>query len=220
MSNVGYSTTECVLSPRECDTLGSVLDGSIPRGRAGARHLMTITEIAALARDPRLLELAERALGSPAVPYRATLFAKSGEANWLVVWHQDTALPLASKVASDEWGRWSSKAGVLYAHAPTWALQRIVALRIHVDASTLENGPLRVIPGSHREGVLTAEQVFCIARKRQVVDCLVDRGGVLAMQPVLIHSSSKAKLDQPRRVIHIEYADSLDLGPGLRLAEA
>ena len=40
------------------------------------------------------------------------------------------------------------------------------------------------------------------------------------MRPMLIHSSSKAKLEQPRRVIHLEYSDSLDLGSGLRLAVA
>jgi ectoine hydroxylase-related dioxygenase (phytanoyl-CoA dioxygenase family) len=159
-------------------------------------------------------------LGAPPVPYRATLFAKTRYANWLIVWHQDTALPLVSKVASGEWGPWSNKSGILYAHAPTWALQRIVALRIHIDASTRGNGPLRVIPGSHREGVLTDEQVFHIARERQHVDCLVGRGGVLAMRPMLIHSSSKAKLEQSRRVIHLEYSDSLDLGSGLRLAVA
>jgi hypothetical protein len=40
------------------------------------------------------------------------------------------------------------------------------------------------------------------------------------MRPLLIHSSSKAKLDLPRRVLHIEYADSLDLGHNAQLAIA
>ncbi len=40
------------------------------------------------------------------------------------------------------------------------------------------------------------------------------------MRPLLIHASSKAECDAPRRVLHIEYADSLDLKPGMRLAVA
>jgi hypothetical protein len=40
------------------------------------------------------------------------------------------------------------------------------------------------------------------------------------MRPLLIHSSSKAREGAPRRVLHIEYADSLDVGDGIRLAVA
>jgi ectoine hydroxylase-related dioxygenase (phytanoyl-CoA dioxygenase family) len=218
MRQPGYSITEGVLSAQECDTLAAALAGG--DGRAGSRNLMSDPAIAALAAAPRLVHLAAEALGRRAVPYRATLFAKGGRVNWLVAWHQDTALPLVARTPSEEWGPWSTKAGVLYAHAPSWALERVVALRVHLDASTAENGPLRVLPGSHRAGVLARERILAMARRREAVECAVGRGGVLAMRPLLIHASSKARLDRPRRVIHIEYADRLDLGAGLRLAIA
>jgi hypothetical protein len=32
------------------------------------------------------------------------------------------------------------------------------------------------------------------------------------MRPLVIHASSKAETDHRRRVLHIEYADSLDMG--------
>jgi ectoine hydroxylase-related dioxygenase (phytanoyl-CoA dioxygenase family) len=182
--------------------------------------LMSIPAVEAVEKDDRLLRIARGALGDGAVPFRATLFEKSGRANWLVVWHQDTALPLASRNDSTEWGPWSLKAGVLYAHAPAWALSRVLALRIHLDASTGENGPLRVIPGSHLAGVLSDDQILELARTREKVEAHVSRGGVLAMWPLLVHSSSKARADEPRRVLHLEYADALDLGPGLRLSIA
>jgi ectoine hydroxylase-related dioxygenase (phytanoyl-CoA dioxygenase family) len=217
----GFWIEEPVLSPDECDGLLVALSTSVGhRGRAGARHLMAHTAVAALAADPRLLRIARGALGPGAVPYRATLFEKSGRANWLVVWHQDTALPLEAYVDAPEWGPWSRKGGHLYAHAPAWALERIVALRVHLDASTSENGPLRVIPGSHAKGLLEDDEVFARARRGDDVACLVDRGGVLAMRPLLIHASSKARGDEPRRVLHLEYADSLELRPGIRLAVA
>lgn len=221
MTDAGFWIEGSVLSVRECDELAGVLSRiPRPRGRAGVRHLMTSPRVAALAADERLVGIARRSLGGRAVPYRATLFEKSGRANWLVVWHQDTALPLSSYNDSAEWGPWSKKAGVLYARAPAWALSRVLALRIHLDASTGENGPLRIIPGSHTAGALSDEEVFKAARTRGHVDCLVPRGGVLAMRPLLIHSSSKVSNDLPRRVLHVEYADSLALGENIRLAVA
>jgi hypothetical protein len=54
--------------------------------------------------------------------------------------------------------------------------------------------------------------------KNAPMECLAARGGVVAMRPLLIHSSSKAKDADPRRVLHIEYTGSLDLSPGIRLA--
>ena len=41
--------------------------------------------------------MAQEVLGRAALPFRATLFDKSPTPNWLVVWHQDTALPLCER---------------------------------------------------------------------------------------------------------------------------
>ena len=214
MASPGFAVCRDLIAVDELDRLA--IASTSP---AGARHLMADSRVAAFARRPDLLAIAREWLG-PAVPFRATLFDKSARRNWLVVWHQDTALPLAARVDSAEWGPWSEKAGVIYAHAPTWALDQVVALRIHLDPSGPENGPLRVIPGSQELGVLDDVDVRRVARETTAVDCLVPRGGILAMRPLLIHSSSKALSDAPRRVLHIEYAASLDLGRGARLAIA
>ncbi len=219
--DAGFWLTEGVFTDAEYAQIIAALSAtSIRRGRAGARHLMSHTAVAAVASDDRPLAIARAMLGGAAVPYRATLFEKTGRANWLVVWHQDTALPLAARFGEQGWDPWSVKDGIIYAHAPTWALRRIVALRVHLDAATSENGPLRVMPGSHAAGVLTDEEVSARAAGRDVVECLAGRGGVLAMRPLLIHSSSKARSAAPRRVLHIEYADALALASGIRLAVA
>ena len=217
----GFAIEENVITPGECDALIEALKPIAAR-RAGARHLMHEPAVARVASDERLLCIARRELESDPVPFRATLFAKTGKANWLVVWHQDTALPLEAKVDLPDWGPWSTKEGILYAHAPAWALCRVVALRLHLDDSSWDNGPLRVIPGSHTHGVLSDEEVFDMARRRggSRRDCIVARGGVLAMRPLLIHASSRSTSTAPRRVLHIEYADALDLGNGVRLTIA
>jgi len=181
---------------------------------------MSNPAVASLAADHRLRDLAASMLGGSAIPFRATLFEKTEQANWLIAWHQDTALPFAAPFDRAGWGPWSVKSGVHYAHAPACAMERIVALRIHLDDSTSENGPLRVIPDSHSHGVLTDQQVHQFAERHSAIECLSPRGGVIAMRPLLIHASSKSRSEQPRRVLHIEYADSLELQPGLRLAVA
>jgi hypothetical protein len=116
---------------------------------------MGIHAIREFATDRRLLEIAGAALATTPTPFRATLFDKSSDANWLVVWHQDTALPLHRRIDARDWGPWSVKAGVVYAHAPAGALSNVVALRVHLDDSTSTNGPLRVLPRTHRLGLLS-----------------------------------------------------------------
>lgn len=188
------------------------------RTRAGARHLMAFDEVRRIAADERLMDIARRFVGEAAVPFRATLFDKSPDSNWLIIWHQDTALPLVERRDETGWGPWSLKAGVTYAHAPATALERLVALRVSLDDSAADNGPLRVLPGTHRRGVLTDEHVAELVREIPAVDCCVNAGGVIVMRPLIVHASSKAESDRPRRVLHIEYAESLDIAPTMRLA--
>jgi hypothetical protein len=88
------------------------------RTKAGVRHVLRYAPVANIARQPRLLQIARGVLGREAFPFRATLFDKSPEANWLVVWHQDTALPLRERRETPGWRPWSIKEGVVYAHAP------------------------------------------------------------------------------------------------------
>jgi len=200
--NKAFALYEDVLSHEECDSLlESLSSPTVKRGRAGARHLLAVPQVASLAGHPRLLDIAQQALCSQAFPFRVTLFEKSGRANWLVVWHQDTALPLKNKFDAHDWGPWSEKEGIAYAHAPAWALSQVVALRIHLDPSTNENGPLRVVPHSHTLGVLTDDAIAETVKKHGFIECNIGKGGVLVMRPLLIHSSSKTRANASRRVL-------------------
>src|ERR1700757_354379 len=94
----GVAVIPSVLEPDKIfDVLDRVQLSALHRSRAGIRHLMSNSDVAFLAHDARLMTIAKDVLGSDPVPFRATLFDKSQDANWLVVWHQDTALPLRSK---------------------------------------------------------------------------------------------------------------------------
>jgi len=220
ISEPGFEIFDSIFASAACQQIIDALPIHAKSGRrAGRRHLLSEPAIMDLATDGRLLGIAKRFVGQTAMPFRATLFEKSGRANWLVMWHQDTALPLTQRSDSRNWGPWSVKDGVNYAHAPACVLEKIVALRLHLDPSTESNGPLRIIPGSHLTGVLNDDEVHSFAHQKAATACLVAQGGILAMRPLLIHASSKALTDQPRRVLHIEYADRLDIGDGIELAQ-
>lgn len=215
----GFSILSAAFLRREMDKLNDDLEPSeLRRSKAGIRHALRHEGVGDLAADPRLLDLARKILGHAAIPFRATLFDKSPQANWLVPWHQDTALPLRERLDTLGWGPWSVKGGITYAHAPASALCQVLALRVHLDESNVDNGPLRVLPGTHMKGVLTDDDMEELAGAIPPTDCVVPQGGVLVMRPLIVHASSKSHSHVRRRVVHIEYAACTSFSAGLELA--
>ncbi len=221
VEEMGFAVLPDVLLRELCDDVIEHLGSTdLDRTRAGVRHAMRLPAVERIALRPELMGLARQVLGANAFPFRATIFDKSPDANWLVVWHQDAALPLRQKEETPGWGPWSVKDGVIYSHAPANVLAQVLALRIHLDDSTSDNGPLRVLPATHQLGILNDDQIQELAKRIGDVDCVVDKGGVVAMRPLILHASSKSKIDRPRRVLHIEYAASESIASPLQLAVA
>lgn len=218
MADPGFAIVEGVLPAMEVHAIAEHVErADVARTRAGARNVLAVPAVARLARDERLESIASGVLGAPAFAFKATLFDKSPRSNWLVTWHQDTALPVRERRDAPGWSAWSRKAGVLHAHAPASVLERIVAIRVHLDDSTAANGPLRVLPGTHGFGVLADARIDECARAVPAVECTVGAGGLVVMRPLLVHSSSKATDGRPRRVLHLEFASERDLGHGVEL---
>ena len=100
---------------------------------------------------------------------------------------------------------WSQKAGVWQVQPPAEVLANMIAVRIHLDDCDTHNGPLRVLPGSHRHGWLDDRLDEWKNRVVEVV-CTVKRGGIVAMCPLILHASAPSEAPAHRRVIHIEFA--------------
>jgi hypothetical protein len=66
--------------------------------------------------------------------------------------------------------------------------------------------------------VLDDDEVQRLAGDTAAIDCVTAAGGVVAMRPLTVHSSSKSLSCERRRVLHIEYAASLTLAEGIELA--
>lgn len=168
--------------------------------------LESVPEIAELAEAGEIAKLVAPILGEYSFPVRATLFDKRPEANWKVPWHQDLTIEVRDRVEVDGYSAWSVKKGVACVQPPASVLARMVAVRIHLDDCNESDGPLRVLPGTHREGRLDGAVIARLVATVRSVTCCVEQGGAVVMRPLLLHASSNSRLPRRRRVIHIEYA--------------
>src|SRR5207237_89348 len=104
-------------------------------------------------------------LGRDLVAVKATLFDKTPESNWRVQWHQDRAIAVKERLDVPGYGPWSSRCGSLHVEPPSEVLAQMIAVRVHLDPCDSENGPLRVIPGSHRSGKLSDRQLAAVGMR-------------------------------------------------------
>jgi len=172
---------------------------------AGSRRLLDeswCTYLAgALRGDTRIRSLLPRDV----VAVQCTLFDKSPTKNWLVSLHQDLSIPVKARVDSPECSGWSEKEGQVYVQPPVNVLERLVAVRVHIDDCPAESGALRVVPKSHVEGRLSKERAEELRSEHGDTVVPVARGGALVMRPLLLHASSKATSLAPRRVLHFVF---------------
>ncbi|RKZ90473.1 MAG: phytanoyl-CoA dioxygenase [Candidatus Parabeggiatoa sp. nov. 1] len=172
-----------------------------------------------LAQQVSLRSLVEPLLGKKAKVVRAIFFDKTREANWKVTWHQDLTIAVQKRCDVDGFGPWSEKAGILHVQPPVSVLENMLTLRIHLDDCTAENGALSVIPGSHRRGRMSHNQIQALRQVTPSVLCTAPTGGVMVMRPLLLHASAASLNPSHRRILHFEYAANA-LPEGLEWYEA
>lgn len=184
--------------------------------RGGVRNLLADSAaVAALGQSGPLRALATSVLGEQCGVVRVIYFDKTPETNWRVIWHQDLTIAVQREHPTPGYGPWSQKAGVVHVQPPVDVLERMLAVRLHLDDCDTDNGPVRVIPGSHRDGRLSPNAIDEWKARDTAVECHARRGGVLAFRPLLLHASSQARVPRHRRVLHFEYA-AADLPTGVQ----
>lgn len=204
----GWATTGPVLSGVEIERLIGGLEqpGGDGLRRGGVRDILSWPAVRELARSGAIRTVAEQVLGPACFAVRGIFFDKTPSSNWKVIWHQDLTVAVAERVETPGFGPWTNKAGIAHVHAPVELLQRMISIRVHLDACGPENGPMRVLPGSHREGRLSADAIVRWRAETALAGPAVERGGLLAFRPLLLHASSAATVPSHRRVIHLEFA--------------
>jgi ectoine hydroxylase-related dioxygenase (phytanoyl-CoA dioxygenase family) len=209
MTEVGVCLVNGVLNQDRIEELRN----AFPKGAHGVRNLLDREIIRELACSESVRGLAEALLGEKCFAVRGIFFDKPSEANWKVGFHQDVTIEVQSQKDAPGFDNWTVKGGVQHVQPPPEIMQRMVSVRLHLDDSRSDNGPLRIFRGSHRNGRLTERQINYIVRSETPVECRVPVGGALMMMPLVVHGSSSALNVTHRRVIHIDYAaDDLPYG--------
>ena len=210
----GFATLEAVISDSEIRRFLTEMDGR--ENSAGIRQPhVEVTVVIEMAGSKSVRELVEPLLGREARVVRSILFDKTAEKNWGVPWHQDLTIAVAERREVSGFVGWSVKDGVNHVQAPREVLEGMLTVRLHLDDCGPENGPLRVLPGTHRGGWLDSEAIEKLKRELREEACVVKRGGVVLMRPLLLHASSRATNTGHRRVLHLEFAVG-ELPGGLR----
>ncbi len=186
----------------------------------GVRHLLRRSRaVRKFAKSEIVRRIAAQVLGDGARPVKAILFDKTPDANWYVTWHQDLTIAVEQHIDVEGFGPWSVKDGIPHVQPPANVLKNIVSLRIHLDSCPQENGALKFISGSHRIGIMETSEIAEWRDKNDFVCCSAERGDVIVMRPLILHSSSQSTQPDHRRVLHIEYVGA-ELPCGLKWAEA
>ncbi len=208
----GCCFSDSLIDAETCKNIITQLD--LQENQAGQRHLIDHPAVIQLLTNTALVKLISATLGCNAFVYKATLFDKRTDANWLVAWHQDISIPVANRYELPTWNGWSVKDGVNYVQPPSEVLASLVALRIHLDECNISSGPLRVLKASHQLGRIPHEKCAALAASYEEKVVTGPVGSALLMRPLLVHASSKISAAQRRRVLHLEFA-AFELANGL-----
>jgi hypothetical protein len=209
----GFATVPHVLTAAECDALPDRVTGGAASASGGTRSLLQQDWCRALAARLRQHPELAPVLAPDLVAVQCTYFEKSAARNWLVPVHQDLSIAVARRVSDPSLGPWSEKEGTLFVQPPVALLQQLIAVRVHIDACTAEDGPLRVVPGSHLLGRLDAQAAAAARQTQPEHVCTVAPGGAMLMRPLLLHASSKSTGTSQRRVLHFVFGPTtLPLG--------
>jgi phytanoyl-CoA hydroxylase len=145
----------------------------------------------ALARDPGILDTVELLLGPNILLYYSMMMMKPAKSGAPAPWHQDFSF---------------------FVHDQA----RLLACQVYLDDSTIENGCVHVVPGSHKLGLLNhyKDGVFTEVVQgdttpydQAAVPLPVKAGSIAFWHCMTLHSSQPNRSENPRRAIVFEYKD-------------
>ncbi|MFL2541320.1 MAG: phytanoyl-CoA dioxygenase family protein [Candidatus Latescibacterota bacterium] len=134
-------------------------------------------------------QLTRRYMGEDVSIFRAMFMNKPAEQGTVLPWHQDVGVG---------WGVDNNP---------------ITTVWTALDAATVENGCMQIVPGSHKHGVITekhfpsAEQLAECAPPGSEMDLVAEAGEAILLNNLLLHRSGLNSTGQPRRAFSTAYMD-------------
>lgn len=171
------------------------------------RFVKEVPAISPLIFNSRLRTIIDELFGPDYFLVKSIYFDKPEQSNWFVAYHQDLTISVEEKKQVAGFDQWTVKNNQFAVQPPVVLLENIFTIRIHLDDTDENNGALKIVPGSHRKGIYRPETIDW--NTEQEVVCKVQSGGIMIMQPLLLHASNRTTNNNKRRVIHLEFSNQL-----------
>ncbi len=152
--------------------------------------------------SPEMAALCRATLGETAYFFFDQYVVKGPEGGLPFSWHQDSGYVVAHGGPPD--------------HAP------YLTCWCPLDDATLDNGTVRVLPGSHRRGVLPhvkregSNDLAVEVDEAESVAIEVRAGSIVAFSSLTLHATGANRTDRARRVYLAQYTAEAMLNPGTR----
>ena len=212
LREAGFSIADVKLSPAQCDHIALSIP-EVTAGRGGVRDLLDHPTVRQILQHKDLAKYLWSVVGRDLVAVKATLFDKTADSNWRAAWHQDRVVTVRERMDVEGYSAWSMKAGKVHVEPPARVLEQMLAIRLYIDDCGPENGPLRVIAGSHEHGKISPDEIAQFVEAGTKTELCVDKGTIIVMRPLLLHSSAPATNVSHRRVLHIELSPIEAISP-------
>lgn len=171
------------------------------------QFLKEVPETIDLIFNHKLKHIVKEVFGEDYFLVKSIYFDKPETSNWFVSYHQDLTISVNQKVEIAGFGPYTNKHNQFAVQPPLDILESNFTIRIHLDDTNGDNGALKVISNSHSKGIYRPETINWNIEKE--MSCKVERGGVMIMKPLLLHSSSRTSNNKKRRVIHLEFSNKI-----------
>lgn len=217
----GFTVVDNIFSPDEIQKLEEEINKvdfskQTVRKNAGLfairQFLKEVPQAFQIIFNNKLITLLCETFGEDFFIVKSIYFDKPETSNWFVAYHQDLTISVDKKIDLEGFGPWTIKQNQFAVQPPIDILRDNFTIRIHLDETTEDNGALKVIPGSHLKGICRDW-----SNEGEII-CRVNKGGIMLMKPLLLHSSGRTKNNNRRRVIHLEFSRT-PLPTGLNWSE-
>ncbi|MBO0938219.1 phytanoyl-CoA dioxygenase family protein [Fibrella sp. HMF5335] len=226
LAQKGFTIVPNVFSTSQLNELAKTID-ALSMHSPNIRQSMDVFAIRNLLQEvpslPQLLWqgsfniLLDKLIGYYYHAVKGIYFNKPAGSNWIVPWHQDLQISVDRQENVYGWTNWTNRHGQWSVQPSAYYLNQIYTVRIHLDDCDETNGALKVLVGSHKQGILADPDIQALDKTKAVI-CNVPKGGLLVMRPLLVHASAKSTSSANRRVIHLELTQS-HLPKGLQWRE-
>lgn len=152
--------------------------------------------------SPVMAEVCRATLGDTAYFFFDQYVVKGPEGGMPFSWHQDSGYVVGNGGPAD--------------HLP------YLTCWCPLDDATLDNGTVRLVPGSHRAGIVPHERLagsndLAVAVDESTAEAVeVPAGSVVAFSSLTLHATGANRTEKPRRVYLAQYTAEAMLNPGTR----